>query len=272
MKFYWQYSFTLILGLAIFIPEQGQSVPKAQEQTHIANAVGHLNFVPPPPPVDLGIPGDRTGAGRRGCMTSDRNLAYNSKQLTALVPITASARSKVVWGLTTATHPTFLFYVPYRAQDVHSAKFVLRTTDDQLVYQTRVTLPQSPGVISLSLPQSVTALAEGKPYHWYFNIYCAERKPPTAVVHGWVQRKTVTLTLQQQLAQATPQGRSELYFANGIWYDAVTTLADLHHRNPNDIRLAQQWAEVLEFVGLDAIASEPISSCCNMMQQVRKEL
>lgn len=269
---YWQY-FALIFSLGIVIPEQGRSVPTTEQPTTLtANAVGQWNFVPPPPPVDLGIPGDRTGAGRRGCMGNSSNSTIRAKQLTALVPVTKTHSANIVWGLTTTTHPTFWFYVPYRANDVHSAKFVLRTADHQLVYQTKVTLPVNHGVISLSLPQSVAALAVGKPYHWYFNIYCAERKPPTAVVHGWVQRTAITSTLETQLAQATPQTRAEIYFANGIWYDAVTTIANLHYRNPKDATLMQNWTQVLKFVGLDAIASVPIASCCNPIQQVRNKL
>ncbi|PIG92783.1 DUF928 domain-containing protein [Gloeocapsopsis sp. IPPAS B-1203] len=272
MNFYWQcYKFALI-GLAVIgvFPAKVYSVPKIKvEQQVIASATGQLNFTPPPPPVNIGIPGDRTGAGRRGCLVN--NDSVDNKQLTALVPITKAATGlEVVWGLTTVEHPTFWFYVPYRAQDVHSARFVLRTADNQLVYQTSVSLPNKPGVISLTLPTTV-ALEVTNQYHWYFNIYCAERKPPTAIVHGGIQRRAITPTLASQLAQATPQQQTQLYFANGFWFDAVTTLGQLHYHNPSDMAIAKNWTDVLRFVGLDAIASEPIASCCDLMQQVRRD-
>ncbi|WNN87458.1 DUF928 domain-containing protein [Gloeocapsopsis dulcis] len=273
MNFYWQCFKLALVGLAVvnLLPTKVYSAPKIKvRELVVASAAGQLNFVPPPPPADIGIPGDRTGAGRRGCLANHHDSVEN-KQLTALVPITKAATGlEVVWGLTTVEHPTFWFYVPYRAQDVHSARFVLRTADNQLVYQTSVSLPNKPGVISLTLPTTVS-LEVTKGYHWYFNIYCAQGKPPTAIVHGGVQRRTITPALASQLAQATPQQRAELYFANGFWFDAVTTLGQLHYHNPGNMALAQNWTDVLRFVGLDAIASEPIASCCDLMQQVRRD-
>ncbi|MES1021585.1 DUF928 domain-containing protein [Gloeocapsa sp. BRSZ] len=248
------------------LPTKVNSIPQTNTKEVVATATGQINFVPPPPPADIGIPGDRTGAGRRGCIVN--NPATRDKQLTALVPITKAATGvDVVWGLTTAEHPTFWFYVPYRAQDIHSAKFVLRTADNRLAYQTIVPLPNMPGVISLTLPKTVAPLEIAKQYHWYFNIYCADRKPPTAVVHGGVQRRAITPALASQLAQATPQKLAELYFANGFWYDAVTVLGELYYRNPGNIALTQNWTNVLYFVGLDAIATEPIASCCQLLPQ-----
>ncbi|PPS45409.1 DUF928 domain-containing protein [Chroococcidiopsis sp. TS-821] len=257
----------LVLGL---LPAKVHSLPQTNAKEVLATAT-RLNFVPPPPPADIGIPGDRTGAGRRGCIAN--SSAIPDKQLTAIVPIAKAATGvDVVWGMTTAEHPTFWFYVPYRAQDVHAAKFVLRAADNRIAYQTAVPLPNQPGVISLTLPKTAAPLEIAKQYHWYFNIYCAERKPPTAIVHGGVQRRAIAPTLASQLEQATPQKRAELYFANGFWYDAVTVLGELYYRNPGNIELAQDWAKVLRFVGLEAIASEPIASCCHLMQQVRREL
>lgn len=273
MNGYWQYGKFILLGLTLvnLFSTQVYSAPEANVgEKDRATATRQLNFVPPPPPADIGIPGDRTGAGRRGCLANTNNSA--DKQLTAIVPITKAATGQeVVWGLTTANHPTFWFYLPYRAQDVHSARFVLRTADNQLVYQTAVTLPNMPGVISLTLPTTVAPLEIAKQYHWYFNIYCAERKPPTAIVHGGIQRRSLTPTLANQLAQATPQQQAELYFAHGFWFDAVTAIGQLYSHNPQNIALAQNWADVLHFVGLDAIASEPIASCCDLVQQVRRE-
>lgn len=274
MNFDWQYYKFALLGLAVLgvFPAKVYSVPEAKVGVQVmASATGQLNFTPPPPPADIGIPGDRTGAGRRGCLANHHDSVKKDKQLTALVPITKAAKGlEVVWGLTTVEHPTFWFYVPYRAQDIHSARFVLRTADNQLVYQTSVSLPNKPGVISLTLPTTVS-LEVTKGYHWYFNIYCAQGKPPTAIVHGGVQRRAITPALASQLAQATPQKRAEIYFANGIWYDAVTALGELYYRNSANMQLAQNWFDVLHFVGLDAIASEPIASCCDLMQQVRRE-
>lgn len=260
MKFYLQYIKLVGINLALlgFMPGNAQPPqPVMLVQRPALNQSGRLSFVPPPPPSTIGIPGDRTGAGRRGC--NFENNAAVDKQLTALVPLTGKATgSQVVLGLTTVEHPTFWFYVPYRAKSVQSAKFVLRTEDNKLVYQTAVTLPKTPGIVSLRLPSTKAPLTIGKQYHWYFNIYCAQKKPPISVVHGWVKRDVLNPALGSQLKKVPPRERVALYVANGIWHEALTTLAELHYAQPKNAAISQDWASMLHEVGLDAIATEPI--------------
>jgi hypothetical protein len=105
----------------------------------------------------------------------------------------------------TASHPTFWFYIPYKPPS--PGKFVLQDKDDNLVYQTDVTLPQTPGVISFSLPQTVAPLLIGKQYHWFFKIYCKAQQP-SAFVEGWIQRNSLNPALNSQLEKATPQRAS----------------------------------------------------------------
>jgi hypothetical protein len=103
-------------------------------------------------------------------------------------------------------------------------------------------------------------------YKWYFIIDCDPDAPP--VVEGWVQRVAPNPTLASQLQKATPQQRVALYAANGIWHDALTNLAELRSANPGDDTFSNDWASLLQSVGLEAIATEPIVECCTPQSQL----
>ncbi|MBD1944072.1 DUF928 domain-containing protein [Coleofasciculus sp. FACHB-712] len=221
---------------------------------------GSLIFAAPPPPADIGEPGRRFEAGsRRVCEEMDGQRSMSEKKLlTALVPVYPDYQplnAELVWGATTAEHPTFWFYVPY--QPPFTGEFVLRNKDGKLVYQTNVTLPKTPGVVSLPLPSTAPPLKVGERYRWYFKIYCKPQQPPV-FVEGWIQRNSVNPALESQLEKATPRDRVALYATNGFWYEALTVASQLRRTDPK----ALDWAALLQSVGLDSIAKEPIVECC----------
>lgn len=209
-----------------------------------------LTFAAPPPPPDIGEPGQRAEAGSRGCQEEiDKPLASSQKPLLALMPVYSD--SELVLGTTIAPTPTFWFYIPY--QPPSSGKFVLRDKNGKLLYHTDVTLPQTSGVVSLSLPKAVAPLEIGKQYHWFLKIYCKPQEPP-AYVEGWIQRNPLNPVLNSQLQKATPRDLVALYAAHGIWFEALSTASVLRHRDPKDTT----WAELLRTVGLNDLATEPI--------------
>jgi hypothetical protein len=233
--------------------------PALLRQRQTLNASGQLNepivFNAPSPPPNTGAPGQGVdSAGARGCLGNEPDQA-SKKSLTALVPIHSG--SELVWGVAIAEHPTFWFYVPYKPPA--TGKFVLQDQQENMVYQTDVILPETPGVVSLSLPSTAPPLEQDKLYHWYFKIYCQPQEPPH-FVDGWITRDSLNPTLTSQLEQATPQQLVALYAANGIWHEALTTAAELRRTDPK----APEWAALLQAVGLDAIATEPIIECCQM--------
>ena len=218
-----------------------------------------FSFVPPPPP-DNGAPGGRRkgGASRGNCPLVDQPL-------TALVPAAKRiSGAEYVGGLTTVEHPTFWFYVPYKSALV--GKLVIENEAEENVSQTLFKLSGKPGVIGIS-PQSTSASLEiGKRYHWYLLISCnsADLVDPV-FVEGWVQRTALDPVFKNQLDKATPRERVALYAAKGIWHEAVTTLAPLRQADPKDV----DWVNLLQSVGLQAIASEPIVDCCTLLQSKR---
>ncbi|WP_317112687.1 DUF928 domain-containing protein [Chroococcidiopsis sp. SAG 2025] len=216
---------------------------------------GSLTFAAPPPPPDIGEPGQRSEAGSRGCENVARQLPTDpqKQQLTAIVPMYSD--SALVLGTTIDAAPTFWFYASYVAPA--PAKFVLRDKDGELVYQTDVVLPQTPGIISLSLPKTAPPLLVGQQYRWFLKIYCREHEPP-AFVDGWIQINALDPALKSQLEKAMPRDRVALYAANGLWFDALSAAAQLRRRNSKD----PAWAELLQVVGLNELATEPIVDCC----------
>ena len=217
-----------------------------------------ISYTPPPPP-DRGAPGNRGEGASRGCVAGDQPLM-------ALVPEqTANATSGAttqVWGLTSADHPRFWFSVPYDPEKVSAIEFVLQDNQDQTIYRTPISVPSTPGIMAVQIPSTVGGLAIDQPYHWFLKVraVCAPNQAPTLeYVEGWVQRTQLAPGLSDRLAQATPQQKAALYAENGIWYDALTTLAELKLAQPNDRAIAQDWTDLLKAVGLEKLATQPLS-------------
>lgn len=210
-----------------------------------------LIFNAPSPPKDIGEPGSRPGGGRRNPCKVDE------KQLKALVPVYKILEPELVLGFTNAEHPTFWFYVPYSGCPL---EFVLKDEQDNDIYQTTLTASDAlPGVISVRLPSTVAPLEIGKRYRWYFSVL-NPKKPDEVLdgVDGWVQRESLSVTLQRELEAATPQQRVALYAANGFWYEALTAASELRRTDVN----SNDWNVLLQAVDLEDIASEPILECC----------
>ena len=228
----------------------------------LPSLIASISYLPPPPP-DRGAPGNRGEGASRGCVAADQPLM-------ALVPQTASAASAPVgsgattqvWGLTSADHPRFWFSVPYDPAKVSAIEFVLQDSQDQTIYRTPVSVPSTPGIMAVQIPATVGGLAIDQPYHWFLKVraVCEPNQAPTLeYVEGWVQRTQLAKGLSDRLAQATPQQQAALYAENGIWYDALTTLAELKLAQPNDRAIAQDWTDLLKAVGLEKLATQPLS-------------
>jgi len=269
--------FTFIFASSTAYPLQvGAQSPRPVNNTpsrgreHLNNFVGDslplnrkgggVRFIPPPlsneaePGFDEdGRPRKREGGGSRG-----ECLVENKPPLTALVPHTGV-------GLTVSESPTFLFYVPYTLTPEHSVEFVLKE-GKTYVYQTQILGEgTSPGFVSFRLPSTVSLDAD-KNYDWHFVVYCdSQNKDKFVFVNGSV-RRVERPELKRQLESATPLESITLYATEGIWYEAVTGLAELHRAAPQDDQLRSNWAGLLQSVGLERLTSESFVPCCSPKQ------
>ncbi|GAX38380.1 DUF928 domain-containing protein [Nodularia sp. NIES-3585] len=258
---------TIALGIAL---TSNISYPLKLQALPVNNHVASVKFIPPPPPPDRSAAGSRSGAASRGCDAANQtvtalvptyeNTLEQGKQ--AVVPITQ------VWGLTKAENPYFLFFVPYNASSIAKIEFVLQEQTDnksKTLYRSYLKPPESPGIISVNLPPSEGSLQVGKMYHWFFKVWvqCAEKQPTKLdYADGWVQRVHQNSTLTEQLKQATLLEKVTLYAANGLWYDAIITLAELRLTNPHNQTLLAQWTALLHSTDLEEIANQPLTNCC----------
>jgi hypothetical protein len=223
------------------------------------------NSPPPPTPPDNGAPGQREDAGRRS------SCPKVEKRLVALIPIIKKTVSssqtagniqtnlEFVAGSTFAERPTFWFFNPYPLNSQHPVEFLLQDDQGKDIYNTSFVAKETkPGVVGFQLPGSAPQLEAGKIYRWFFSIYYCNREDPVNV-NGWVQRIAANNLINSQLEQATPQQLVDLYTQKGVWFDALTTLAQRRILNPDDQTLKEEWEKLLASVDLSAIAQEPIT-------------
>ncbi len=223
-------------------------------------------------PSDQGAPDPkrRPGAGSRG----GRHCPRVNKALTALMPVSPKTLRRPQnsttenpgldssLGLTVAERPIFWFYIPFPLTAQRPIEFVLEDDQGNEFYQTTFTESGiSSGIAGFELPSTAPPLEVNRTYRWYFSVYCTpERTDDPILAGGSVKRVAIKSSLTRQLEQAKPQQRFELYAKAGLWHEAVTSLAELRRKNPEDVTLKKEWTTLLQAMNLEAIAQEPITS------------
>ncbi|MCC5627006.1 DUF928 domain-containing protein [Nostoc sphaeroides] len=230
--------------------------PSAKTNLAQATAFNQPSLPSGPPP------GGRVRGGAKRDGGDACPVPISKTDLTALVPFTEEPNSVInVWGQTTVEHPSWFFYVPYTKDLPYAVKFVLQDEGLNEIYQEAIALPDKPGVIRVSLPTTAPTLALNKQYRWFLTVNCEQRHNSTLTfVEGVIQRIELKPAAIKQLETTEPLERYAIYAQNGIWYEALTTLAQLRDQNPKDARLQAEWRNLLSSIRLDDIAAEPIVS------------
>lgn len=259
---------TGLLMIQLLTPSLHSQWAWASPKVAQLNSVG---FTPPPPPPDRDAPGNRGGGAGRSCGVG------NGEKIMALVPTYKQALPQggeiiKVWGTTILERPTFWFDIPYEKGAIVSLEFVLQdgSRPAKNLYRTAVTPPDTPGIISIHLPTTVSLLETGKLYQWFLKarLQCASSQANVKAsamqdqVYGWIQRISPSTGLAAQLNQASSQQRADLYTQNGIWFDALTTLGELRLANSQDASLKNNWNSLLQSVGLEKVTTKPLVPCC----------
>jgi hypothetical protein len=208
-------------------------------------------------PPRVGTPKRRVGAGTRGpCLTGKRSLM-------PLIP-------EDTYGATISEQPTFFWYIPPKSMDAppnaaKSAEFRLLDKEDNEIYKSTIPLSGFSGIVSYTLPASIQ-LEEGKEYNWQFSVICSEDSPSNnPFVEGEVQRIEATQPLNNRIRVSSVRDRPSIYASAGIWYDSLSSLAQLRCNNPNDVSLTMSWSSLLRSVQLDEIVGEPLSQYCTQI-------
>jgi Domain of Unknown Function (DUF928) len=235
--------------------------------TIIAAAVFKVKL--PPPPPNRGIAGNRVGGASRVATRDPLDESPNSdRRLTALVPeyknATEAGKSKPeltkVWGLTANEHPTLWFYIPYAQNSISRIDFILSDGDNptnRIVYQNAIQSPTQPGIVNFSLPQTSAPLAIDRLYQWELKLTMKRQLDQEISVKGWIQRAGLNGELSDLIKRSTPEQQAALYAEQGLWYDALSTLAELRRDRPQDIEIIQDWKNILKSVDLGKLANKP---------------
>ncbi|MFW5665314.1 MAG: DUF928 domain-containing protein [Coleofasciculus sp.] len=214
----------------------------------------------------------RTGGFSRGvCKIGDEEKPVH---VTALLPQLqskelpedaqeSSTNAQIPVELTVEGTPTFLVHVT--ETEAEEAVFTLMTENkDKVVYETTVSLNnQTPGIISISIPESDPAnpdnelLQVGEIYNWFVTIPCDQNdwsQNPTA--EGWVKRIAKEDSLAQELAKTPDINHPKVYVDYGVWTEAVSSLEQLRERYPNNPQVQADWKDLLESVGLENLVAD----------------
>ena len=239
-------SFPCWASIRLIISEQLQPSITGQPRKNRDLSVDDTYKRPEPPPTGTPL-GDPTPGGTR----PEINCPQTPEPLTALLANNGS-------DFTLSEYPTFLFYIPYAAEQIDEMEFLLQDAQqNRTVYHKAIKLTDKAGIVKISIPANPDyALKLNDNYRWHFNLKldCAESY---LVVQGWIRRVSMSSQLETQL-DAVPSQKYLAYQENGIWYDAIANLADLYFANPDNRELSLAWTNLLEFLQLSWVSKQPL--------------
>lgn len=224
----------------------------------------------------VGAPPKTSGGGTRSgsiCTTNDERPAPLT--LTKIMP------------LTTSDNPVFLVYVPQNT--AKKGEFVLKDDQGDDVYRFDVTLPKGSGLVKVQYdyqgalkkyeadlkkyqaqvkknrnaikPEAPEQpkLETGKLYNWYFSLVCKPKdRREDVFIQGFVQKAAPISGIDK--LQGLPKAKA--YATNGIWQEAVSSLADLVANPPSTkdkTVVESEWKKLLESVGLTQFVDKKIA-------------
>jgi hypothetical protein len=141
------------------------------------------------------------------------------------------------------------------------AEFILQDENRNLIYEQALTIKNSSGVISVSIPANtnVPPLEVGKNYTWVFSLICdPDDRSADQIEKGTVRRVELSADILGELENADLRRKTFIYAQNGIWQDALGNLAAARRANPNELVFQTDWESLLDSVRLREISQEPI--------------
>ncbi|BAZ40842.1 hypothetical protein NIES4101_68030 [Calothrix sp. NIES-4101] len=166
------------------------------------------------------------------------------------------------YGTTVSERPAVMVYLP--ASDAKEAVFSIKDEVGNMHHSMTIPVAGKSGVVAVKLPEEAAALTVGKNYQWFLALKVdGQLSPSTPYVDGWIQRIQPSAELATAIQQQDAFKRAEVLGKNGVWYDCVATLAELHASQPNNPTISKQWGELLSSVSLKEIAKAPLISSAN---------
>ena len=238
-----------LVGLLVSSPLVNQQQPTSTTNIESNPQLQAIKF--PKSGEKAGAPARTRGAGSRGPCNPivDKKLGVN---LTAVMP-----EDNI--GTTVSPNPNVYLYIPQSSKQ--KAEFALYDWTNRVrepIYKTTVSLPQSAGIMKVSLPKTVE-LEPNNTYVWHFGIICdPSQRSLDYYINGWLKRTSLTPEVEAKLKEAEekPLEKAEIYAESAVWNETITTLEKSREAYPS------AWKELLESVGLGKIADSQVFDCC----------
>jgi Domain of Unknown Function (DUF928) len=186
-----------------------------------------------------GTAGGGSRPAQEACLS---NQSIKSGKLIALTPSNST-------GFTEKDRPNFFVYLPQTSAKM--AEFSLFDEHMNGVYQNNIPV-NNQRLQSINLTSNTSVLIKNKPYYWTYALICNEGdRTQDWVVGGWVERRDVSRSLQKKLSNASRSQQVSLYAENGFWYEALSSLVEMHKYKDNNHTFNEIWKILLKSEGID---------------------
>lgn len=188
-------------------------------------------------PPKRGAPASRVGGGARGAEAG-------SLVLSVLAPAHT--------GWTAKAQPTLYWYLSEPA----NTRVELTVIDDASIAPLlEIESPPKAGMQSLRLADHRVYLKPGMEYQWSVALVRDPRQRSQDIVaSGTLTYVEPSAELKQKLTPADKEALASIYAGEGYWYDAIESLSELIESQPQDKRLREMRASLLEQVALPEVA------------------
>lgn len=205
-----------------------------------------------------GTPRETTGGGSRV-----GNSYFNPSDVTSTNPATLiGLMPPNYYGTTVSERPTVMVYLP--ASNAEDAVFSIKDETGKMHHQMTIPVAGKSGVIGIKLPADAPTLELGKNYQWFLALKVdGQLSPSTPYIDGWIQRIQPSAELVTAMQQKNLLQQAEAFGKNGIWYDCIATLAELHVNQPSNPTILKHWQELLSSVSLKEITTAPLVAFVN---------
>lgn len=237
---------TLPLGLSLISKTQAKTITSVFGSVSSSVTLLSSASVLFDPPTDETVDNSRGGASRPTELKCIHDEAY-ALPMMALIP-----QSGI--GLTVSPHPTLLVYVP--STKANQAHLTLRNADQSGLYQSRIQIPKTGGILQITLPTDSPELVVGQTYDWSLALLCQPTQTDLPIASGQIRR--VELLDDAFREPQSLLSTAIVYGQTGVWHDMLATLAMLVRTQPNNRDFHDNWAEVLQSENLDEIANTPL--------------
>ncbi|MDJ0636847.1 MAG: DUF928 domain-containing protein [Xenococcaceae cyanobacterium MO_188.B29] len=194
-----------------------------------------------------GLPSNRRDGGSRG------NCIANGKDFVALVPDRPVNETALISS-------QLFFYVP-QTEEPKEIEFILRNRQDELVHKTLLQTTKRSGIMSVAIPEQVQENSREYygDYHWYLSLICdSQQRSKDVVLEGWIEYVELNNAIKEQINLSNSVRKLNLLQQEGIWYDALSVLAEQKEIDSDLTIIQKEWSQLLESIGLSDLASEPL--------------